>query len=185
MSKIEKVCQQCQKVWYFSLRNGLRYSEKTGRGKYCSRECYHESRKGQRVSPATEFKPGPRERRAEVFETCECGKEFATSNARLDDDRGKYCSKDCAYKYRTLPSGSNHHNWKGEGVGYSAIHSWIARIMGKPKYCERCSSSKRPTNQYHWANMSGNYERNVWDWQRLCAKCHKNFDVRRLACAAQ
>lgn len=29
---------------------------------------------------------------------------------------------------------------------------------------------------YQWSNISGEYKRNLADWQRLCAKCHQLYD---------
>lgn len=49
------VCLMCHKIFILDYRRGVNYSEKTGRGKYCSRECYYKSRKGKRVSIKTEF----------------------------------------------------------------------------------------------------------------------------------
>lgn len=57
MNKIS-ICQQCNSKFEFNLRTGVNWAKKTGRGKFCSGDCYHKSRKGMRVSPATEFKKG-------------------------------------------------------------------------------------------------------------------------------
>jgi translation elongation factor EF-1alpha len=31
-----------------------------------------------------------------------------------------------------------HQNWKGDNAGYHAIHKWIKKHKGYPKYCESC-----------------------------------------------
>ena len=57
MSKsVTRICLHCGSNFEFSLRTGLKWAEKTGRGKYCSRLCKGQSHKGIRFSPSTEFK---------------------------------------------------------------------------------------------------------------------------------
>ena len=108
-----------------------------------------------------------------------CKKRFFTSRGELtgrDGTRGtgrKTCSRNCWYKWN---QGSNVYNWKGQGAGYVAIHKWVANKLGKPKYCEHCKTIK--AKRYHWANISGEYKRDVSDWQRLCVKCHSQYDIR-------
>ncbi|OPZ89050.1 MAG: hypothetical protein BWY74_02891 [Firmicutes bacterium ADurb.Bin419] len=80
-------------------------------------------------------------------------------------------------KKRINFSGNNHFAWKGNEVGYNALHAWIKRVLGSPSFCENCKDSSR--KMYHWANLSGEYKRDVSDWKRLCVRCHKNFDLRR------
>lgn len=73
-----------------------------------------------------------------------------------------------------------HPNWKGDEVGYSAIHAWIKRKLGKPSKCEECCTVE--ATRFEWANISGQYKRDFSDWKRLCSKCHanehKNWEVR-------
>ena len=66
--------------------------------------------------------------------------------------------------------------WKGEGAGYVAKHTWISKQLGKPHFCEECGNKKLNHRQYHWANKSGKYLRDLSDWIRLCVKCHLEFD---------
>jgi hypothetical protein len=72
-------------------------------------------------------------------------------------------------------TGSNHHFWKGNQVGYDALHDWINRKMGKANHCQ-----KDPTHfstRYHWANISGEYKREVSDWIQLCPRCNHHDGV--------
>lgn len=64
-------------------------------------------------------------------------------------------------------------NWKGDNVGYLAIHAWIKRHYGQPNKCEQCSNTKN----IDWANKSGQYKRDITDWIRLCKSCHKIYDI--------
>lgn len=70
--------------------------------------------------------------------------------------------------------GEDHHAWKGESVGYTALHSWVRRILGTPSKCEDCESTTEV--KYEWANISKEYKRALSDWKRLCGKCHMKFD---------
>src|SRR3990167_2616997 len=69
-----------------------------------------------------------------------------------------------------------HPNWKGDDVGYGALHDWIRRNLGTPDTCGDCGKSGLTGKQIHWANKSGKYKRDITDWVRLCAKCHKKMD---------
>lgn len=68
----------------------------------------------------------------------------------------------------------NHHNWKGDKIGYFALHSWVTRKLGKPSKCEHCGDTSE--RKYHWANISKMYKRDLSDWVRLCIPCHMKFD---------
>lgn len=70
------------------------------------------------------------------------------------------------------------YKWKGDKVGYGALHSWVRRKLGKPNFCEHCGNRNLKNRQYHWANKSGKYLRRLSDWIRLCVKCHKKYDNR-------
>lgn len=70
----------------------------------------------------------------------------------------------------------NHPRWTGDRVSYRALHQWIQKHRGKPHYCENCKKTNLNHRQYNWANISGKYLRDVTDWKRLCAKCHKLYD---------
>ena len=67
-------------------------------------------------------------------------------------------------------------NWKGNDVGYRALHRWIEQKLGKPNFCEDCRNGKLKPRQYQWANISHKYKRDLNDYKRLCAKCHAKFD---------
>ena len=76
--------------------------------------------------------------------------------------------------------GENNHSWKGNKVKYFGLHMWVAKELGKPKYCAYCRNEKLNHRQYHWANISHAYKRELSDWIRLCAKCHKAYDMGRI-----
>lgn len=73
--------------------------------------------------------------------------------------------------------GAKNVNWKGDKVGYDALHDWVKRQLGYPDKCEHCHK-KYPREYLEWANLSKNYIRSTSDWIRLCKKCHTKFDDR-------
>jgi len=64
--------------------------------------------------------------------------------------------------------------WKGDSAGYSALHIWISSVLGKPRRCSFCGTTK--AKKFEWANLSHKYKRRVDDWVRLCTKCHIKYD---------
>lgn len=103
--------------------------------------------------------------------------------------RSAYCSLPCYWeskkgstgywlgKKRPDVSGPNSGSWKGDDVGYAGVHTWVYKILGKPRKCERCLNTQKKV--YHWSNISGEYKRELNDWQRLCVSCHSKFDRAR------
>lgn len=121
--------------------------------------------------------------------------------------KGIYC-KTCGYKHRERPNGltyilhkenATHFKkgcipwnkdkslgelspvWKGDNVGYDALHGWVERRFPRPKFCSNCGSDKH----IELANLSGQYKRDLSDWKYLCKSCHhkydnKNFGKRRI-----
>src|SRR2546423_10956461 len=75
-------------------------------------------------------------------------------------------------KKRPEVTGENSKSWKGDKVGYTALHAWIRRQLGTPNVCEHCGTTD--AKRYEWANISGQYKRNLFDWIRLCKRCHNN-----------
>jgi hypothetical protein len=98
----------------------------------------------------------------------ECGK-------HLKDYRSNRCRR-CYYdEYRNNPNkalGYKNINWKGNNVGYRALHQYLQRHKVKPKYCEFCKINK-PTDI---AKISKEYTRNIEDYKYLCRRCHNNYD---------
>jgi len=66
-----------------------------------------------------------------------------------------------------------HHNWKGDDVGYAALHEWVAKRIPKPKLCLRCQKSE-PKD----LSCNGIYNRNPRNWEWLCRSCHLKKDGR-------
>lgn len=73
--------------------------------------------------------------------------------------------------------GENALHWAGDNIGYYGLHAWIRKELGKPSICNHCTSTTE--KRYEWANISGEYNRNLDDWIRLCRKCHIKYDKER------
>lgn len=76
--------------------------------------------------------------------------------------------------------GTEHSGWKGNLVGYRALHHWVVRNLGKAVKCLECGLDKIPEGKkryFQWANKSHEYKRILSDWKQLCIKCHKQIDV--------
>jgi hypothetical protein len=61
--------------------------------------------------------------------------------------------------------------WKGDEVGYLALHDWIKRHL--PKTPCVCGNEKVDLH-----NISGKYLRDLKDWEYLCRSCHMRLDGR-------
>jgi len=79
-------------------------------------------------------------------------------------------------KKRPEITGKKNVSWKGDSVGYGALHQWVYKHLGKPTKCEDCRIDGLTSYQIHWANISGKYKRDLNDWKRLCVDCHLKFD---------
>ena len=73
-------------------------------------------------------------------------------------------------------SGEKHFAWKGDIVGYVALHDYIRARLGKPNFC---SKDKNHTGTFVWANISGEYKRDLNDWWSLCQSCNLKDGVKK------
>lgn len=66
--------------------------------------------------------------------------------------------------------GEQNHNWKGDNVSYTNLHIWIRKYKPKPENCENCGKKEEYLEA---SNISGEYKRDINDFEYLCASCHK------------
>lgn len=85
-------------------------------------------------------------------------------------------SKETKEKRGIYKKEKEHHSWKGNNIGYRALHIWVENKLGKLRFCENCGNRDLKHRQYHWSNIDGHYKRIITDWRRLCVKCHKAYD---------
>lgn len=74
-------------------------------------------------------------------------------------------------------AGESHHRWKGDFVGYHALHVWVSKQLGKPSKCEHCLSES-PQKRFEWSNVDHKYARVLSDYTRLCTSCHRIYDYK-------
>lgn len=106
---------------------------------------------------------------------CEvCGTEF---KAKYRSQR--FCSCACKVTYQTgkpMPDreSEKHWGWKGDKVGREALHNWVQKRKQKPVVCECCGI----VPPHDLANISGQYRRDIADFEWLCRRCHMKKDGR-------
>lgn len=130
-----------------------------------------------------------------------CGKRFKDYESNIKLYKNKFCSRRCLGKWTYQEKnnliifeknhtpwnkgkkcyyqrGENNNNWKGDNVSYFGLHSWLKRHKFRPKECEFC---KKEGKRIEFANISGNYLRDVDDYFSLCTSCHIKFDRYKLS----
>lgn len=106
------------------------------------------------------WKGGPK-----MFLCLNCGIDF--SGGSHTQRVRKYCSHRCS------KLGRQNSQWK-ENPTYRTLHQWINNNKPKPDRCECCGQNKK----LDAANISGEYKRDLSDWEYLCRKCHMKKDGR-------
>ena len=77
-------------------------------------------------------------------------------------------------RYR-FQRGEDNVNWVGDKASYHTIHEYIRINFIKPDECQICGSKKNGNLQ--WANLSGEYTRDIKDYIAVCQFCHKEIDA--------
>jgi hypothetical protein len=103
--KVKCICIECKRIFEVA-QNQI----KNGGGKFCSRKCLAKWRsKNLRQENSTAWKDN------EIKRKCaQCGDIFEIAPARLNQNRGKFCSKKCMIEYLR---GENSPAWKG-GISF-------------------------------------------------------------------
>ncbi len=71
--------------------------------------------------------------------------------------------------------GEDNGSWQGEKVGYHALHDWVRYWKVPTGTCEECGASPgygRARGGTQWANVSGEYRRDLDDFRELCPGCN-------------
>ena len=97
----------------------------------------------------------------------------------LKENKHPWLGKKHKLDWKSKVAGGKNTQWRGNKVGYVALHSWLRRELGKPNRCDFCGRNDENQNIYEWANKSGYYLRELNDWMRLCKKCHNRYDAER------
>ncbi|MBM3212504.1 hypothetical protein FJZ33_09800 [Candidatus Poribacteria bacterium] len=158
-----KNCLRCGEKFYCPPRIGIGIWSKR---KFCSQSCAAKIvHLGQK--PWNKGIPMRKETRIKMSKILK-GKHNSLNTEFKKGDKGIWLGKK-----RLNISGEHNYRWKGEKVGYCALHSWIRKEKGKPIKCEICKSNKN----LDWANKDHKYKRNLIDWLQLCHKCHYSYDL--------
>jgi len=163
MPSSKKECTHCQralllKCFYVRIRNGGK-----PRLRMPCKECHGKIMKDNHIK-----------RRYKTNKKCKsCG-------GIVKYKRSTFCSGSCAQTDR-FKNPKNHPFWRGEDGNTCAIHKWINKAKGgRPLVCEWCGKDpgrgKDGRSKIHWANLSGDYKRELNDWAALCITCHTNYD---------
>ncbi len=76
---------------------------------------------------------------------------------------------------KTLNKTYNNNSVVDKKKKYKSVHMWISRNYGKTEICQKCETK----SNIQWANISGNYLRDISDWVQLCRKHHLEYDMAR------
>ena len=87
--------------------------------------------------------------------------------------KGTFISEETKKKFGK--SNEKHPLWKGDKVSYSGLHLWVRRHKGYLLYCENCKK-KKGIEELELSNISGEYKRDINDYEWLCVRCHNDKD---------
>lgn len=172
---LEKKCVRCRKLFTNKRSNGDFLSPKQfDEQNFCSPHCWSDGQKGKKLSEAHKRKLSTAKHLKVIvwYKSCKvCNQVFCNPRKSgmalsvTQFKRKSCCSVKCAGFLR-----------RKHQIGYRALHYWVQSRMGKPDTCENCKKSGLKGRAIHWSNKSGVYNRNQNDWQRLCARCHCEYD---------
>lgn len=63
---------------------------------------------------------------------------------------------------------------KLDNNNYAKVHAWVKRRLGKASFCSNDHTHK--STQFEWANISGEYKKDLNDYKPLCPSCHRKMD---------
>jgi hypothetical protein len=87
--------------------------------------------------------------------------------------KGTFISEETKKKFGK--SNEKHPLWKGDKVSYSGLHLWVKRHKPCLFYCENCKKAKEEY-ELELSNISGEYKRDINDYEYLCVRCHNDKD---------
>lgn len=110
------------------------------------------------------------------YQTLEYKKKCRINNLGKKNPRyGKHHSLQTRQFLSKIHLGAKNSQWKGDEVGYNALHDYIRCRLAKSSRCQRCL---KETIYLDLANVSQQYLRNLNDWWWICRKCHMITDGR-------
>lgn len=89
------------------------------------------------------------------------------------EDKNVFC-EDCMYERKLAIKRSLNPNYEPAKTTYMQIHKWVYKQAGRADHCQE--NEEHISKRYEWANLSGNYRREMSDWKQLCKECHTKYD---------
>lgn len=186
---MERICEICNKCFNFPA-----HLVKKGFGNFCSMKCYGKHRigipawnKGLPTEMQPNFGKSLSEETKEKLRKAHLGKKMSlearqkislAKKGKLLGENNPSKRPEVRKKIGDANRGEKSASWKGDKVGYGALHDWVKSRLGYPKKCEHCKRTDK--EKYEWANVSEKYLRDLSDWIRLCTSCHRKYDINKL-----
>lgn len=107
-----------------------------------------------------------------------CNKSFDTARGLANHVRWHEPAewhKDCREKISISNADNKNGMWKGDEVSYGSLHDWVHYNLKKPNLCSSCGARYKLLDA---ANISGEYKRDLNDWEYICRRCHMLKDGR-------
>lgn len=136
-----------------------------GYGKFCSRSCTAKRIYGRKIADKFHFK------------CVVCNQSFTRYKSKCAKTKAsvRCCSVKCRviYTNKMVHVGKNHYKWVGYKVGYTGAHDRLYKVLGQPRKCEHCGTTK--AKKFEWASLTKKFH-DPNDYIRLCCSCHKKMD---------
>ena len=105
---------------------------------------------------------------------CDCGEKCTVKGILLTLGKTRSCRCLMRETTKKRKMGANNPMWAGDNVSNTALHAWVKRNKPYKELCEKCLTNK----PYDVANISGDYLRDINDFEWLCRRCHMESDGR-------
>lgn len=168
------MCKQCEKN-----------KRRTPRSEYCNK-CIKERKRlsDKRYRQENKEQIKKQKKRAyhsgKTYKCAYCGGNFVR---KVYGETPKYCNRKCFELHsRETRMGENNPAWKGGDYVYDVIHREVKKAKGKAKRCMNREEKildfecSKKSKKFEWANISGEYKRDVNDFMSLCVYCHRVYD---------
>jgi hypothetical protein len=101
------------------------------------------------------------------------------SKKKISEHCGRPCTQERKDKIGNANRGDKSGLWKGDNIGYKAVHLWLKVNFGKANRCE--APLRLPiqpcSNKYEWAlKRNKKCERKRENFFMSCTSCHKTYD---------
>lgn len=83
---------------------------------------------------------------------------------------GKTRSNETIEKLRIINTNERNPAWRGDDVGYNALHGWVRRHLPKPQRCQKCNIIN---HKLDLACVTNVYNRDFSNWMYMCRSCHQ------------